>query len=463
MLEHYKSIGVWGLGVVGRSLVSFIKKQYPHAQIVVHDRKTMMPDDHLFLEEHQAYYYSQAHTDTFLRTTEIIIPSPGIDLRPYLMYKDKFLSEIDFFCFFWKKPLIAITGTVGKTTITHISHALLVATGRAVAVGGNIGTPLMNLLDTQEEHDLAVLELSSYQLEYSRRLHAELAVITNIYPNHLDRHVTLGSYKDAKFNLLRSQHPEHKGLIAWDLYKELSLLFPTKSWLIHSDRPLSPEEYATLQATDILYYAEDNCVKKRTADTLVTLGPIPSVSYAINWVIIRAIVDSYASEETLKSLPLHFQGELPEHRLTYIGSVRGCAFYDDSKSTIMQATYAAVTQLHDDHQVMLLLGGTSKGVDRLALIPLLKNKIAYLICFGTEAPELVTKAHDAGIKAEAFSTLEEAFSSAYQLKDLYTKPAILLSPGGASFDLFTDYKARGNRFQQLVQELAIRETNTDKS
>lgn len=449
MLKHYTTIGIWGLGIVGRSLVNFIKKHYPTLQIIVLDRKTIMPDDKLFLEQHEAYYYSELQTDTFLEKADIIIPSPGIDLRPHLMHKDKFITELDLFCFFWKKPIIAITGTLGKTTLTHLSYTILGLAGKKVVAGGNIGTPLMALIDEQENYDIAAVELSSFQLEHAQNLQASWAIITNIYPNHLDRHTTFIDYKQAKFKVFQTQMHQ-QAIIPFEYYHELKRLYPSKSWIVHSERPLTQEEYCEINLRDSVYYVENGLIKKIVQGRVSSIFALPEFSYPTTWVILHALLDLFnvsIDREWINKIAL------PDHRLAYVGTFDGCAFFDDSKSTIIQATYAAVEKLQE-YQVILLLGGISKGVDRLQSIHLLKNKIVQLICFGSEAPELVSKARENTIDAQAFSTLEEAFDMACKSQAAYKKPAILLSPGGASFDLFSDYKARGHRFKQLIYERA---------
>ncbi len=162
----------------------------------------------------------------FLEYNDYIIASPGIDLRPYQSYEHKFVTEIDLFCQDWQKPLITITGTVGKTSTTHLLSELLKLAGLRVATGGNIGTGMLDLLNEQTSSDCAVLELSSFQLEYAQHCTPDLAIITNIYPNHLDRHGTYDEYTRAKLRSIQLQTPQQKTLIPLSLYETVADILP---------------------------------------------------------------------------------------------------------------------------------------------------------------------------------------------------------------------------------------------
>jgi UDP-N-acetylmuramoylalanine--D-glutamate ligase len=197
------------------------------------------------------------------------------------------------------------------------------------------------------------------------------------------------------------------------------------------------------------FIKNDYIVKQTETETLplIMLEQLPSLSFTLNWVILVGILDMLSldpSQVITKGSSYH----LPEHRIDTPLIAHGLYFYNDSKSTLMQATLAAVAKM--ETKPILLLGGLSKGVDRRELLPLLKNKIKKLVCFGKEAEELAHAAQTIDISASAHATLDEAFTAA--LTSAQKNDCILLSPGGSSYDLFTDYKARGTHFEELVKQ-----------
>src|SRR5579885_1682266 len=158
----HKKIGIWGFGIVGKAALPYLASAQAH--ITVMDKRSLSAEELNQLTTHNAQFITQDHIHQFLSEHDLILPSPGIDLRPYTQWNHKWIGELDIFYTFWKKPIIAITGTVGKTTTTHILAHVLSKAGKKVALGGNIGTGMLNLLK-QTDADYAVLEISSFQLE----------------------------------------------------------------------------------------------------------------------------------------------------------------------------------------------------------------------------------------------------------------------------------------------------------
>ena len=161
-----------------------------------------------------------AAIEPFLAAHDQILVSAGIDLRPYEKFAHKFIGELDLFAQEWRKPFIAITGTVGKTTVTHILGTVLQHLGKKAVIGGNIGVGLCDLLETAQDAELAVVEVSSFQLELSKSFAADLAIWTNFSPNHLDRHGTLEAYRDAKNKIITMQRAGQKALVPITLAKK---------------------------------------------------------------------------------------------------------------------------------------------------------------------------------------------------------------------------------------------------
>jgi len=447
-------VGIWGYGVVGASALRYFKNQQC-SQIGIIDTKPLSQDiihhhKHLPLKLFQAIDLHQ-----FLNEHDFILPSPGIDLRAYQAYSTKFLNEFDLFSVQWHKPIIAITGTIGKTTITHILSHLLQTAGHTIATGGNIGVAMLDLLAQQTISDYALLELSSFQLEYCAQSAPSIAVITNIYPNHLDRHGSLEQYQAAKYRISTNQTYSQITLAPLHLARSLrhahNLVHTTqRNYHFFSDHQPTSDEYALLIHNDSLYYYHEGMIFHYCNGDTKYLCHMThsSLTYPINWLILHALLDILNLNQHIISQALATL-EIPEHRLSCIAHHNGISFYNDSKATIPEATLAALKKLQGK-PLILFLGGTSKGVNRHAALLDFKNfTIKHIICFGKEAVPLKLACDMHVLPATAYDTLEAAFANC--MHDIaQSGDHILFSPAGASFDLFTHYQARGDRFKELV-------------
>lgn len=444
-----KKIGIWGLGVVGTSALRFLSTKTN--TLTVLDKKAPTPELETLISGTHAHYMSEQQLDQFLENNEFIIASPGIDLSTYAAYKDKWICELDLFCSEWKKPIIAITGTVGKTSIVHLATQLFTQAGVKVATGGNIGTGMLDLLPLQETVDICILELSSFQLEFARNFNPSIALWTNFYPNHLDRHKTLDAYFEAKAHLIQNQSPEHHALIPWALREKIQNI-SHRPWIFFgTDIPL--KERLTFRNHESLVTIEDDnivWITQNTKDILTSVNSLPSLSYQANWITLAALCK-------LGHIPLitspNNSYNLPPHRLRLVNTVNGVSFYNDSKSTIAEATLAAVTEFKGK-PVHLFLGGLSKGVDRSDLILQLKDKVKTIYCFGAEAATLHIICTKIGIEAYQDPDLKLSFDRC--VAHALSGDIVLLSPAGASYDLFKDYLERGTYFEKLVNEYASR-------
>lgn len=441
-----KKIGIWGYGITGKSVLAYLKKH--HCTYAVFDNKALPENDVTLLQQIQVVLYQPHELNRFLTENDYIIPSSGIDLRPYQQYAHKFVSELALFGSTWQKPLIAVTGTIGKTTITHFLSQLLRAMGKHIATGGNIGTGMLDLVEQQEHADYALLELSSFQLELPHNIQPKIAIITNIYPNHLDRHGSWGQYCAAKLSMIDLHNTQQLVLAPIELaplLRAAGILRPVVFFATH-------ESTLPTKIHGCLYYLEsDNTIHcySRKSKRLIAQIPNVSLSYPSNWLIIIATLDLLGMspniiEQVLPSL------HMPDHRLNCIATHQNIRFYNDSKATIPEAMLAAVKKL-DGSPIILFLGGVSKGVDRLPSLQQLKQySIKHVICFGREAETLLHACENNNIPATAWTSIEAAF--AYSTQIATAGDSVLFSPAGASFDLFAHYQARGDYFKRLVKE-----------
>lgn len=453
-----KKYGIWGLGVVGKSYVRFL-----HAQghtLSLHDSRALTADEEAFLKEYNVRYYSAQEQAAFFRDNDFIAPSPGISLVPAKEYLDKMVHELDLFGPRWQKPLIAVTGSLGKTTLVTLLASLFKANEIPVATGGNIGIPMLDLLAIQKDVEYGLLELSSFQLEYTKAFAPSLAIITNLYPNHLDRHGTLEAYLLAKAQIFKKQYPEQKILVPLSLVKQIRTLTERPCIYFSAEEP-STQMLQLLKTGDVLYTLEENTLSRRRAISAheIHTTKVP-LRHALaergasllpeTWLTLLAVSDivgllSSHAFTVPECAPL-------EHRIEFLGTYGGKLFYNDSKSTIVEATRAAVLTLRP-RKIHLLLGGISKGVDRGPLIEDLKTYVTSTVCFGKEAQALQASCERSGIPTSAHETLEGALKAC--VDKAQKDDVILLSPSGASYDLYKDYQERGRHFKKLVQELPL--------
>ncbi len=402
MKLHNKTIGIWGYGAVGKSVSNALFKNEYDVLVYDDDAQTRL----------DCPYKTTNSVDNLFTQSEYLIPSPGVDTRAYRQkYKGIWLSELDLFQQVFHKPIIAITGSVGKTSVTHMLTETLQQAGWRAEAAGNIGTPMVDMVNKQQGLDAIVLELSSFQLEYAQNFKPDLAIFTNLYPNHLDRHATMHDYFLAKYNLIKQQTCEQKALIPIELKHRMESLSPSAS-ITYFDLHVRPAHH-------------------------------PS-GFAANWLIV---------EKALELLQVPFPtitDILPlEHRLEKVAIINGVTFINDSKSTAPASTLSAIETI-ESSRILLLLGGLSKGIDRSELIKKLAARSIIIICFGKEAEQLHQMCEYFGVKSSHHSRLKIAFIDC--VKQAVSGDTILLSPAGSSFDEFENYKARGNFFKQLLED-----------
>ena len=407
-----KRIGIWGLGIGGKALVEFLSKK--ECELFVFDKKDLSQEKS-FLEKNNAHQIDRLKY--FLDHCDLIFPSAGIDVRSYQAYASKLVAELDLFYEFFKKPIIAITGTLGKTTITTTLAQILESAGKKVAIGGNIGVGLCSLLE-QEDLEYAVIEVSSFQLDLCKRFAPRIAVWTNFFPNHLDRHSSLQEYFLAKCKIVKFQRERDSACVPEMMLDAIK----NESLYLHRWRIIPEEVPAEIEKF------------------------LPSFGIVDNWKTLAVVL----AELKLPFELLKRQKEPSlEHRVEFVTLINGRSFYNDSKSTVPGATLSAIQRF--SQPVILLLGGLSKGISRKHLIEQLKDKVKRVIVFGKEREQLAQWCREFDILVHECAEMSKAMTVAYNESN--NGDVILLSPAGSSFDLFKNYQERGNIFKELVLKI----------
>jgi len=413
-MEHnnISRMGIWGFGVVGKAALTYLRNE--GYSVGVMDRRPLADSEQALLSAHQAPFYDQKQATQFFQDFPQVLVSPGIDVRSFEGHAT-WVSELDLVYQHTRIPIIAITGTLGKTTTTALLAHTLAYAGKKVWTGGNIGIGALELLSDATPYDYILLEVSSFQLDLCRRFAPHIALWLNFHENHLDRHGTVANYFAAKQKIFAQQ-----------------------------------------QATDIAIVPETLRPQVTTSARLVTLQPdlvdlpqLAHVTYAENLAAVATVLQALGLDPAiLVEAAKTFIRD--EHRLELVAQHRGVTLYNDSKSTVPQATLAAVAQLKGK-PLILLLGGVSKGVDRAPFVARLAGSVKKIICFGAEAEMLHAAAAHASISSTATSTLADAITQAFACAE--PGDQILFSPAGASFDLFANYQERGQRFKELIAQL----------
>ncbi|MCL4503734.1 MAG: UDP-N-acetylmuramoyl-L-alanine--D-glutamate ligase [Deltaproteobacteria bacterium] len=378
---------------------------------------------------------------------DLIIPSPGVP--PELVWLNRaresgipVWGELELASHFIEKPLLAVSGTNGKTTTTTLVGELLKASGLRPLVGGNIGTPVISLLARQHQADFLVLEVSSFQLDTAPSLHPQAAALLNITPDHLDRYPSLAAYAASKAGLFRHMREnELKVLNAGDKLVATLGGGPGRVSFFSSNRPLTRGAWLA-----------DESIHLKLDDAKEELFPVADIrlSGCHNLENVMAALtlalDAGAVPEACRRVLASFQG-LP-HRLEFVAEVDRVAFYDDSKGTNVGAV--AVSLAYFSKPVILIAGGRDKDSDFSLISPLIRERVKALVLLG-ETQERLSQVWKGLAPICQVKDLAEAVRRAHDL----ARPGevVLLSPACASFDMFKDYVHRGETFQRLVKEL----------
>jgi UDP-N-acetylmuramoylalanine--D-glutamate ligase len=434
-----KKIGIWGFGIVGNSYYTFC--QSLTSTITIMDKNTIqqLPDRVTFVQE------TPQNIQFFLQDCDFILLSPGISTDQYTKWNHKFVTELDLFTPLWSKKITAITGSLGKTTTTSLLEQLLQKYGFGAKAAGNIGNAMLTTIPEQAFIEEIILELSSFQLTHTQHFNPHLAIWTNLHENHLDYHKTFDNYFLAKKNIIAGQSKDRVAILPAALKEKLGTLLQTVHWIFTDQDTFSEKEIALHHHAWLVHSEKITHYHKQKYTAYHAPSELAQITFTDNWLTLYAAL--YVHECDLQDMKEYsFALHLPAHRLKACAQIQDKTFYNDSKSTVWQATLKAAQSL-PIYPAIIFIGGVSKGVNRAPLFAQLDPKKQYVYLFGKEADELAQYCTQNNLQYKTFATLEDAFASCIQEKNI---PTVLFSPGGASFDLFSNYIERGKRFEDLV-------------
>ncbi len=430
-----KKILVLGLGVSGYAACKLLAERGALVRVSERADSSAVRERLEKLKDYSIEYETGGHTSRFCSNSEIVIASPGINTlllcsSGILSEKALVLSELELGFLFCPAPIIAITGTNGKTTTTRLIGRILSAHGRHTVECGNIGNPLSGEVDFLTAESVAVVEVSSFQLENIRKFKPYIAVLLNVSEDHYDRHGNYENYKTKKFKIFENQSKKDWAILNSSFAGD-GMTRKIKSRLLFYSR----------RDGDIVIDSggKNECVIKENE---ITLKGAHNCDNAQSAAIAAHIMG--VEKDIIRENIISFKGL--EHRCESVAVFEGIEFIDDSKATNIDAARSALEGMRE--KVILIAGGRDKGGDYQSIIPIVKKRVKAMVLIG-EAREKMARVFKDTVPVVYAESMAEAVKKSISLAE--ASGAVLLSPMCSSFDMFPDYKERGEIFQKEVK------------
>lgn len=448
MILKNKKVLVVGAGISGYSSAIFLKKK--EAFVTVNDIKSseLLKEESKKLEMEGINYVFGEHPEELFLTQDLIVVSPGVphNTEPFNKAREKgieIIGELELAYRFISTPIVAITGTNGKTTTTTLLGEILKRAGVKVFVGGNIGTPLITYAD-DDFMDLVILEVSSFQLETIDHFHPYGAICLNITPDHLDRYKNMEEYAEVKMRIFERQESFDFAILnqddPWIMRYRPSIL--ADIFLFSTEKDVKKGAYYKDKAIHIKHPSLKE--ELTIPDGLIKLKGLHNVENVMASTI--AALELGVNPEVIIEELKHFEGL--HHRLELIEIINGISFYNDSKGTNVGAVERALASFQVP--VVLILGGRDKGGGYDFLHKQVRRIVKHVIALG-EAKDNIYNDLSPIISVETVNSLEEAVVKAYEKAE--NGEVVLFSPACSSFDMFKSYAERGDKFISIVRKL----------
>jgi UDP-N-acetylmuramoylalanine--D-glutamate ligase len=443
-----KRVLVVGLGKSGVASALFLKAH--GAKVTVSDTKSgdELRDEIPALLDQGITVETGGHGERTFREQDLIVVSPGIPVDAPLLVQarswgETVIGEIELAAQFLPGPIVAITGSNGKTTTTTLTGEILTAGGLTTLVGGNIGTPAISFAEIAKPETVIVLEVSSFQLETIQTFRPKVAVVLNVTPDHLDRHRTFDAYVDAKARMFENQTAEDFAVLNEDDPTCVAMAARTRAQVFWFSRHKEVKQGAWVREGNIFF--RDGSQQSE----ILQVSEIP-LKGAHNLENVLAAVCAAAlmgcAPEKIRQAVRDFKAV--EHRLEFVATIRGVDYYNDSKATNVDATIKALESFLAN--IHLILGGKDKGSDYSVLNDLLRQRVKRVYTIGAAAAKIESQIKDVEVvHAEILENAVRKANAVAQPGDV-----VLLAPACASFDQFKNYERRGQRFKEIVRGLA---------
>jgi UDP-N-acetylmuramoylalanine--D-glutamate ligase len=462
---------VVGLGKSGVASALFMKAH--GARVTVSDTKSgdELRNEIPILLDHGITVETGGHGERTFHGQDLIVVSPGVpvDAPPLVQARslgETVIGEIELAAQFLPGPLVAITGSNGKTTTTTLTGEIMTAAGFPTLVGGNIGTPAISLAERARRETVIVLEVSSFQLETIQTFRPKVAIVLNVTPDHLDRHRTFEIYTDAKARIFENQQGSDFAVLNADDPTCVAMAKRTRAQVFWFSRQKEVEQGAWVKDGTIVFRAARKELNPAPAfkhdsvfigpnerQTIMLVSEIP-LKGAHNLENVLAAVCASAlmgcTHEKIRQAVQNFKAV--EHRLEFVATIRGVDYYNDSKATNVDATIKALESFPAN--IHLILGGKDKGSDYSVLNDLLRQRVKRVYTIGAAAAKIesqVISSKNGGPELVHAETLENAIRKANAVAQ--SGDVVLLAPACASFDQFKNYEQRGQVFKEIVRVL----------
>ncbi len=439
-------VAIIGMGRTGCSVARFLAAR--GIEFVCFDEKMKkLPEDI------QAQLHSGKLNVRTLKKFSRLIVSPGIPWHhPALEEARKngieLIGDLDLFRENFSGDLLGVTGTNGKSTVVHLMGQILEVLPGGVEVGGNIGVPMLEMLDKEKASARAVLELSSFQLERCQGIHPRWAVLLNIQPDHADMHADMAEYEAAKVRLFEQQSHGDIAMLPLDTHwNDLAWSLGERGVHVRRFGPVNDcaEADAGLfgePGARHIFWTCDGRKHQVAIDQVRVRGEHQHINLAV---AAQAASDSGVSQSVITEALTAFRGL--DHRLRYVGNVAGKSWYDDSKATNPDAAVAA---LNSFDKVIWVCGGLTKGLGLMPMLSSVQEHVALALVIGVDTKPFAALLEESGVPYRVVTNIDEAVAQAG--KSSLALP-VLLSPAAASMDQFRDYADRGRSFCDAVVAL----------
>jgi UDP-N-acetylmuramoylalanine--D-glutamate ligase len=444
-----KKVLVVGLGKSGLAAALFLR--HHGAQVTVSDMRSAeaLAKDIPALLEEGIMVEAGGHGLLTFRRQDLIVVSPGVpmdtpELAQAISFGRPVIGELELAARYLKGRMLAITGSNGKTTTTVLLGEILKEAGFPTLVGGNIGVPVVSLVNESTDDTWSVLEVSSFQLESTEEFHPSIAVILNITPDHLDRYGNFENYAMAKERIFAAQD-EHDCVVLNADNARASEAAPRSAARVYWFSAKHPVERGAWVENGSVVYRPAKDAPTETVMPLsgITLKGTHNVENVLAAVV--AARQAGAPAEAIRRAIEKFKAV--EHRLEFVATVNGVQFYNDSKATNVDATAKAIAAFPSG--IHLILGGKDKGAPYTGLTPLLQERVRAVYTIGAAAAKIESQLRGV-VPIHSCQTLDKAVEAAATA----ARPGeiVLLAPACSSFDQFESYEHRGRVFKELVSE-----------